>query len=287
VSLAAWAGVVLEEGQRDRAVEGGEELRGSGPDAVEFGAQLVGQRDARMDEVLMGAGERAQRARGVAVRLERAEAMAVGAREFGEHERVEAVALAARVGVARPRRLDLVGMDRHHDQSGLQQPVDQQPVGPLERDPLDGVLAEQRDQRAQPAFVMADRAAHERAAVLVDDADGVVVFGPVDPGKCAHRWSSSVEVASSRVEQEVPLRALIGRRSIAQRPVAALGASHPREALVSQWPSQRQATLALSRRCSTLLAGQSQASPDLRPGSHPLNPPTSENNLPATPEDAQ
>jgi len=46
------------------------------------------------------------------------------------------------------------------------------------------------------------------------------------------------------------LRVLIGRRSGAQRPVAASGAPHRREARVSSWPSTRLARMALSRRWS-------------------------------------
>jgi len=38
-------------------------------------------------------------------------------------------------------------------------------------------------------------------------------------------------------DREVPWRMLIGRRSVARRPVAASGASHRREAQISPWPS--------------------------------------------------
>lgn len=60
--------------------------------------------------------------------------MAVGPGEFGEHERVEAVVLAARGTEPGTHRSDLVGMDRDDAQAGVEQPLDQQPVGPLQRD---------------------------------------------------------------------------------------------------------------------------------------------------------
>ncbi len=57
---------------------------------------------------------------------------------------------------------------------------------------------------------------------------------------------------------------VIGRPSVGQRPVAALGASH-REALVSRGPSQGQASKALSRRWSASLhAPQSQRANPLK-----------------------
>ena len=60
--------------------------------------------------------------------------MAVGARELGEHERVEAVALAARGAEPGAHRGDLVGMDRDHVQARVEQPLDQQPVRTLDGD---------------------------------------------------------------------------------------------------------------------------------------------------------
>src|SRR3954453_4173603 len=64
------AGVALQEGQRDGRVQVGKQRGGAGPEAVELGAQPVGLLDAAGDEVLAGAGERAQRLAGVAVRLQ-------------------------------------------------------------------------------------------------------------------------------------------------------------------------------------------------------------------------
>jgi hypothetical protein len=79
---------------------------------------------------------------------------------------------------------------------------------------------------------------------------------------CAHRSSSPSGVRLKCADQEVPWRVLIDRPSVGQRPVAALGASHHREALVSCGPSKRQATQALSQWWSAICAEQSQAPSD-------------------------
>jgi hypothetical protein len=62
--------------------------------------------------------------------------MVVGTRQLAEHERVEPVGLAARGPEPRPGRRDLLRMHRQHPQPRVQQPLDQQPVRPLDRDQL-------------------------------------------------------------------------------------------------------------------------------------------------------
>jgi hypothetical protein len=176
-------------------------------------------------------------------------------------------------------------VDRQHADAGGQQPSDEQPVGPLDRDTLDATLEQYSDQIADALLVGSEAPlVQQLAAVAVGDPDVVPLIGPVDSGDCGHARSSSVEVVFNRADQEVPWRVLIGRRSTAQRPVAALGASHRREAHVSRRPSTRQAPRALSRRWSALYAGQSEGTPGLRPGSLPINNPTRERNLSLTQE---
>jgi hypothetical protein len=57
----------------------------------------------------------------------------VGAGELGQAEGVEGIGLAARGPKARTGGLQLVGMDGQHRETGLQQALDQEPVGPLDR----------------------------------------------------------------------------------------------------------------------------------------------------------
>src|SRR5205814_7600108 len=89
------------------------------------------------------------------------------------------------------------------------------------------------------------------AAVRVDDDQPVLLARQVDPsGALLHRSSFALG-AGCGPTGEVPWRMLIGGPSAGRRPVAAPGASHRREALVSCGPSARQASRALSRRWPT------------------------------------
>jgi hypothetical protein len=158
-------------------------------------------------------------------------------------------------------------MDRQHADPGRQQPADQQPLGPLDRHARHAPGDQQLDQRADPGLVMREtRLDQQLAAVLVGDANVVPIGRPVDPGDCGHADSSQPGLMFTQADREVPWRVLIGRPSAGRRPVAALGASHRREALVSSWPSTRLASEALSRRWSALYAAQSQGRPSLRSG---------------------
>ena len=53
-------GIALKEGQGDRRVDIGEDGGGAGPEAVEQGAQAVGEGDALGDQIVAGADQRAQ-----------------------------------------------------------------------------------------------------------------------------------------------------------------------------------------------------------------------------------
>jgi hypothetical protein len=278
-----WGGVALEEGQRDRAVDVGEDRGGAGPEAVEVGAQLVGQRDAGVDEVFAGAHERAQRRGLVARRGQRGEAVMVGAGQLAEHHAVERVGLAGGGTEAIAGGLDLVGMDRHNGDAGGEQPADEQPVGAFDRHPLDTTGDQLVDERADAPLVVGEAALQQRlTAVAVGDPDVMPLTGPVDPADCAHAPASSLEVLFNRADQEVPWRVLIGRPSAGRRPVAALGASHRQEGQVSRGPSDRQATEALSWRWQALCAAQCQAAPSLRSGEISLLGKENNNNLTAS-----
>ena len=109
--------------------------------------------------------------------------MAVGAGELGEHEAVKAIALAARHAVPRAHRLDLVGMHRDHRQPGIQQPLDQQPVGPLDRDQRHPEPQQPRAQRPDPGLVVTITATLHDPPALVDDAHRVLLAGPINPSE--------------------------------------------------------------------------------------------------------
>ena len=139
--------------------------------------------------------------------------MAIGPRELAEHERVEPIRFAA--GGAKPRAGggDLVGMDRHHPQPGVQQPLDQDSVRPLDRDQLHLQTHERVAQRDQPALVVRERRGEDSLARLVSHEQVVLLRRPINAGVVtSHLFSNSVRT-SHRLDQEVPLRALIDRPS--------------------------------------------------------------------------
>jgi hypothetical protein len=244
VRLAAGVGrrrVAAQERERDRAVNLGEDLRGAGPEALQLRAQLVGQREPMADEVFARAGERAHRLGGIAVGDQHPVTVAVGARELGEHERIEAVALAARRAEARSHRGELVGMHRDHPQAGVQQPLDQQPVRTLDRDQRHVERDQPRAQRRDPALVMPVTATLEDPPVAVDHTDRMLLAGPIDPSEATLLHDVSLHpMTLTAAGGEVPWRSLIDGALTAQLPVAAQGTSTDRrEALVSCWPSAR------------------------------------------------
>jgi hypothetical protein len=83
--------VAIQERERDPAVEMVEQAERAGPEPLELGAELVGQRGSRADEVLPRPGQRPQRLGLIAVGLEHPEAVTVGAGQLAEHERVEPI----------------------------------------------------------------------------------------------------------------------------------------------------------------------------------------------------
>ena len=97
--------------------------------------------------------------------------MMIGTRQLAQHERVKPIRLPARSAKPRTRRGDLVGMQRQHPQPRVQQPLDQQPVGPLDRDQphpqphqLRHTATAAPARRARTSRPAASRPSHQRRA---------------------------------------------------------------------------------------------------------------------------
>jgi hypothetical protein len=178
-----WRGVAFDERECDRPVDVREHDRCGRPEALQLCAQLVGARDAMGDEVLARAGERAQRRRGVIVWDQDTEAVIVGACELGEEERVGAVDLATGVTEPRAHHADLPGVDGAHQQTGVEQPLAQQPIGALDRDQYHTELEQPGAQRPEPALVVTGLATLDGPAVCVIDADRMHFASPINTGK--------------------------------------------------------------------------------------------------------
>src|SRR5512133_673057 len=105
-------------------------------------------------------------------------------------------------------------------------------------------------QHGKPFLAVRDPSLFDLAPVSRDNDQTMLLAREIDTaGAFVHR-TSLTRVAERRPTGEVPWRMLIDGPSVGRRPVAAPGASHRREALVSFGPSARQASRALSRRWS-------------------------------------
>ena len=154
----------------------------------------------------------------------------IGARQLAQHERVKPIGLPARDPEAVPRGGDLVRMHRQHPQARVEQPLDQQPVRPLDRDQPDIQPHQHATQPAQVFLVMRERSSEQLLAILVGHEHVVRLRRPIDPGiPLRHLHPPVIGTPSQSPDPEVPLRMLIDKAltSSGLRPVAARGTSPP------------------------------------------------------------
>ena len=140
------------------------------------------------DEILAGAAGAAQRDAVGFVGDQGAQAGPVGAQGVGEHERVEAVVLVARRAVPAAQVLDPVRADHDDRDLGVEQGLDDRAVGSFDRDLTGAVPGQEPGQLAQAGAGVLDHRSGDLAAAAIEDAHGVVVAGPVDPGGDVARW---------------------------------------------------------------------------------------------------
>jgi hypothetical protein len=126
------ARIAAQEGKPQPGVHVVEYAAGTGPEAVQLGAKLACQQNPVFHHVPASAGHRAQRACLIGVGGKGSEAMGVGACQLSEAEGVEGVGLAREGLEARARVFQRGGVDGQDDDAGLQQAVDQNPVGALD-----------------------------------------------------------------------------------------------------------------------------------------------------------
>src|SRR5438093_6338384 len=205
-------GVAIEEGKGDRRVHLGEDGGRARPEALEQRAQLVGERDTLMDQVVPGAHQGPQRASLIGKRPKGTEAVAVGAQQIGEDERVAWIALALGRRVAWPRCLERVGVNGHHGEASLDERIDEQPGGALDRHrQLGSELDELTMERIHSCSGVRHIEAGLHLADRVHDADSVLGAGPVDPYEQRHGippWFGLTVLGAGR-----PCRSLTDRRS--------------------------------------------------------------------------
>jgi hypothetical protein len=207
-------------------------------------SQLAGPHDPRYDKILT----RACRLRLIVVRLQDPEAVSVSPRQLTQHERSNRSDLPPDAR-NRPLQLNLVGMEGKHPHPGVQQRVDQQPVGAFDRDQLNLETLKRPQQRADPVLVM-----RERRPTVPSPAGSSIstsCFSDAQSIRAQLHHPSASEIRPCR-DKEVPLRVLIDKaltRGYVLSPLAA--PHHRRERAGVRWAfTQGQAAVALSRRRS-------------------------------------
>jgi hypothetical protein len=136
----------------------------------------------------------------------------IGPRELAKHERVKPIRFPARDPEAVTRRRDLVRMQRKYPQPRVQEPLDQQPLRPLDRDQDNFQPNERPAQRAQSLLVMRERRREHLDAVAVGHQHVVLIRRPIDPGiPLRHLNPPLIGTPSQRPDPEVPLRMLIDK----------------------------------------------------------------------------
>jgi hypothetical protein len=79
-------------------------------------------------------------------------------------------------------------VQRQHPHPGVQQPVDEQPVGALDRHHLHVKAHQRRAQRAHAILIVRECRGQQFLAAWVLDQHVVLLRGPVDPRAIAHRY---------------------------------------------------------------------------------------------------
>jgi len=188
-----WGRVAGKERQGDLAFDVGEHRHRAGPEGVQGRGELVGRGHARLHQVASGAHHRAQRAGLGRERRKGAQPVAAQPQVLGDHHGVAGVGLGARQDLGVAPGLDRVGGDRDHRVAGLEQPVDQAAVGPLDRDGQPGWLpetAQPADELREPVGGVGDLEGGHPRAGLVEHAHGVAFGRPVDSDEhvCSLWW---------------------------------------------------------------------------------------------------
>ena len=213
-----WRRVAVEELEGDRRVDVGEDLGGSRPELLEQTAELVGRGDPLTDHVVAHTDQAAQRLGLVGQRRQRAEAMPVRAQQVRQQVRVAEVRLALRRGVPWARRLDGVGMDGHHREPLLDERVDDEAGGPLDRHAQLGCwceLGQASDEVLHPTGGVCRGEPSDDRTTLVDHAHGVFARGPVQANEKRHGYFLA---GTTTADARGTCRTLINWRSTAFEP---------------------------------------------------------------------
>ena len=176
-------GKAAQERQTDRDVELVEQPNGAGEVVLQHRQELVVDRDPMIDQVVPGADQHPKSDGLGAVGLHNRPATRVGAQCVGQDVGVEAVVLVACRSVSGAQGLHLPGGDDHDLEALAEQVLDDRAVAALDADPADATSGQQRGDLGQTRSRVRDSDLFDAPPAIIDDAQGVVLPGPVDPGE--------------------------------------------------------------------------------------------------------
>ena len=234
-----------------RRCPAGEQADRAGETAFQLSLELVDQADSSLDQLLAGPGQGTQHLSGFAVLGEWGKSVSVGAQHVGEQVGVSGVGLRPGAGVAAAQPFDLPRGDHHHPQAGVEQRLDQWAVAAFDPDTVHAEFGQPLDQTGEGLAGVGNLEPDGDLAVVVDDADGVGLAGPVDAseqppvisvGSSTHLPDPSCDDGTSTVGVGTPARMLIAWRSNPRIPSAGLGVPARRLPQISSRPSNSKHT---------------------------------------------
>ena len=210
---------------------------------VEQAAQLIGQLNTGGHQIVTAADEGTQGADLVALGRQGLEAMSVGAQQVGQQVSIGSIALGAVATIAWACGLDRVGMDGEDGEAGFHQRIDDEARRTLDGNGRRAGGDQVTPQFGQTAGGVIDVESLMDGSLRVNDANGVGLAGPVQPGEESSHGQSPINCGKT-CRAGSPCGSLTDWRSwlctLALHPVARLGLPAPRRLRVSCGPSSGQ-----------------------------------------------
>ncbi len=230
-----------QEGQRNRAVDVGEDCRCTGPKAFEQATQLVGELHAGHDQIIAPAHQCPQCTDRVGLRPQWRKAVAISAQQIGEQAGVVPVVFSTAAAITRSTGFDGIGMDRDDRMASLDQGIDQQARGTFDCHRhlrWDGERSEPAAQSGKAVSAVRHFEMLHDDASSIHDTDGMRATAPVETNHVEH--SNLLWLRARLAPVGRPGGSLITRRSgrlpLARQPVARSDLPAPAARLVSRWP---------------------------------------------------
>ena len=207
-----------------------------------MGAQLIGRRDARSDQVLARTHGSTQGQRLESIGLQRRPAMAIRAQAVSQDVGIAAIGLVAGQAIARAQRLDRPTGDDDHFQISGPQRLDDGAIRALDRHSPNLLLLEVTHQRSQPERGVLDGELIHDLSGGIDNARGVAPGRPIDTAEARCGILHGALPADGSVGEHwvIPGRvcwSLTDRRSLTLSPNASRHVLDHQPSRNSCWPS--------------------------------------------------